>query len=237
MSETWREDHGPLFVKICGVTSEEDALIAVAMGANAVGFVFAPSPRQMSPAAVAAITRRLHPEVMTVGVFRDALPERVVEIVQSAGLRGAQLHGDESIEDCAAVAEHVGFVVKAFTAGSPRLGRAGEYRAHALLVDAPIPGSGRVFDWRLAEAAPQSRRLILAGGLTPHNVGAGIRRVRPWGVDVSSGVESAPGVKDPLKVKAFVQAARLAADGGRTPSDGAVRRGPGPPAPYDWQVD
>lgn len=238
MSEAWRDDDAPLFVKICGITSEEDALIAVAMGANAVGFVFAPSPRQMSPAAVAAITRRLHPEVMTVGVFRDALPERVVEIVQSAGLRGAQLHGDESIEDCALIASHVGFVVKAFSAGSSRLARAAEYRAHALLVDAPVPGSGKVFDWRLTEAAPQSRRLILAGGLTPDNVGAAIRRVRPWGVDVSSGVESSPGVKDPLKVKAFVQAARAAAVASDPSATGGRRGGdPGGRAPYDWQAD
>lgn len=238
-----------MFVKICGITSEEDALLAVAMGADAVGFVFAPSVRQMSPAAVASIVRRLPPEVMTVGVFRDALPERVVETVQSAGLRGAQLHGHESLEDCAEVATHVGFVIKAFAAGSAALARAGEYRAHAILVDAPEPGSGQVFDWRLVEAAPQTRRLVLAGGLTPGNVANAVRRVRPWGVDVSTGVERSPGQKDPLKIRAFVQAARAGSravgasttetvdDPGGRPSSPPQGPGPRAHAPFDWQVD
>ena len=156
-----------MWVKICGITSEEDALIAVAMGADAVGFVFAPSPRQMSPSAVAAITRRLPPEICTVGVFRDEEPSRVVEIVNRAGLDAAQLHGTETFEDCGYVSVRVPLVIKAFSAGDDRLARAAEYGADIVLVDAPSPGSGKVFDWRLAEGAPEGRRLVLAGGSTP----------------------------------------------------------------------
>ena len=110
-----------MWVKICGITGEEDALLAVAMGADAVGFVFAPSPRQMSPNAVAAITRRLPPEICTVGVFRDEEPRRVVEIVNQAGLDAAQLHGRETFEDCGYVSVRVPLVIKAFPAGDERL--------------------------------------------------------------------------------------------------------------------
>lgn len=217
-----------MWVKICGITSEEDALLAVAMGADAVGFVFAPSPRQMSPSAVAQITRRLPPEVCTVGVFRDEHPRRVVEIVHRAGLRAAQLHGNETREDCGYVAVRVPLVIKAFPAGDPFLERASEYGADIVLVDAPSPGSGKVFDWRLAEGAPRGRRVVLAGGLDPSNVAEAIRVVHPWGVDVSTGVESAPGRKDPLKVRAFVQAARAAAPPPYDPPD---------EGPYDWEDD
>jgi phosphoribosylanthranilate isomerase len=217
-----------MWVKICGITSEEDALIAVAMGADAVGFVFAPSPRQMSPSAVSAITRRLPPEICTVGVFRDEEPRRVVEIVNRAGLDAAQLHGNETFEDCGYVSVRVPLVIKAFPAGDSRLARAGEYGADIVLVDAPSPGSGKVFDWRLAEGAPKGRRLVLAGGLDPDNVADAIRRVHPWGVDVSSGVESGVGKKDARRVRAFVQAAR-AAEPEPYDSDDA--------GPYDWQED
>jgi len=215
-------------VKICGITSEQDALLAVAMGADAVGFVFAPSPRQMAAGAVAQIARRLPPEVVTVGVFRDALPERVVEVVQQAGLRAAQLHGRETPEACSYVSGRVPFVIKAFAVGDPALDQVGDYNADALLVDAPTPGSGKVFDWRLAEGLPRARRLILAGGLTAENVGDAISRVHPWGVDVSTGVEASPGEKDPRKVRAFVQAARAA-----SPEEYE----PGADGPYDWQEE
>ncbi|MHB1598363.1 MAG: phosphoribosylanthranilate isomerase [Acidimicrobiales bacterium] len=217
-----------MFVKICGITTEEDALLAVAMGADAVGFVFAPSPRQVAVGKVAEIVRRLPAEIVTVGVFRDALPARVVEVVLAAGLGAAQLHGSESPEECAEVAEHVPMVLKAVAAQDPGLAAASRYKVTAILVDAPSPGSGRVFDWRLAEHVPGVRRLVLAGGLTPGNVGEAIRRVRPWGVDVSSGVESSPGHKDPSKVRAFVQAARGASPEAYEPATDA---------PYDWQEE
>jgi len=217
-----------MWVKICGITSEEDALIAVAMGADAVGFVFAPSPRQMSPSAVSAITRRLPPEICTVGVFRDEEPRRVVEIVNRAGLDAAQLHGNETFEDCGYVSVRVPLVIKAFPAGDNRLARAAEYGADIVLVDAPSPGSGKVFDWRLAEGAPMGRRLVLAGGLDPDNVADAIRRVHPWGVDVSSGVEASIGKKDARRVRAFVQAARAAEPEPYDTDDAG---------PYDWQED
>ncbi len=217
-----------MWVKICGLTSEQDALLAVAMGADALGFVFAPSPRQMSPAAVKAITGRIPPEILTFGVFRDERPETVVDVVNRAGLKGAQLHGDETREDCAYVAVRVPLVIRAFAAGDSRLARADEYGAEIVLLDAPSPGSGKVFDWRLAEGVPRGRRLVLAGGLEPENVSEAIRTVHPWGVDVSTGVESRPGVKDPRKMRAFVQAAKSAEPG---PYEGAEE------TPFDWEEE
>ncbi|MDQ4098758.1 MAG: phosphoribosylanthranilate isomerase, partial [Actinomycetota bacterium] len=158
-----------MFVKICGTTSEEDALLAVAMGADAVGFVFAVSPRQVTPGTVADIVKRLPREVVTVGVFRDQAPSRVVEIVNGIGLRAAQLHGHETPEQAQFVRERVPLLIQAFPAGDPAVARARDYRADAVLLDAASPGSGQVFDWTLAEA-PDGIRLILAGGLTPANV-------------------------------------------------------------------
>lgn len=196
-----------MFVKICGTTSEADALLAVAMGADAVGFIFAPSPRQIAPGVASDIAKRLPPEVMTVGVFRDEAPARVVEIVNGVGLRAAQLHGHETAEQARWVRERVPFVIQVFPAGAPAVARAAEYGVDVVMLDAPRPGSGQVFDWALAEV-PDSLRLMLAGGLTPDNVADAIARVRPWGVDVVTGVEKSPGVKDPVKVRAFVAAAK-----------------------------
>jgi phosphoribosylanthranilate isomerase len=198
-----------MFVKVCGTTSEEDALLAVAMGADAVGFIFAPSPRQVSAGLVRDIVKRLPREVVTVGVFRDEAPERVVRIVHDVGLRAAQLHGHETAEQAQFVRDRVPLLIQAFPAGDPAVARAHEYRADAILLDAATPGSGHVFDWDLAQG-PSGIRLILAGGLTPENVGAAIAQVHPWGVDVVSGVESSPGRKDAVKVRAFVAAAKAA---------------------------
>jgi phosphoribosylanthranilate isomerase len=226
-----------VWVKICGITTEEDALLCVAMGANALGFVFAPgSKRQVSTANVVDIVKRLDPEVLTIGVFRDEMPERVVELVRRAGLRGAQLHGHETAEAAAYVAANVGFSIQAFPAGDPAITRTGTSAVSALLIDNPRPGSGEVFDWSLAEGVPPGKRLILAGGLDADNVGEAISQVRPWGVDVSTGVESAPGIKDARKVRAFVRAAREAdPDSGDDFGTEALRVPlPGPEGPYDW---
>jgi phosphoribosylanthranilate isomerase len=217
-----------MFVKICGITSEEDALLAVALGADALGFVFAASSRQVSMATARDIARRLPPEVLTVGVFRDELPERVVEITQAAGLRGAQLHGHESPETTRWVRERVRFVLQAFRAGDPALEHARDHGADAVLLDSSVPGGGRVFDWSLAHDAPLGLRLVLAGGLTPDNVGDAIRQVRPWGVDVSTGVETSPGHKDARKLRAFLKEARQAAPVPYLGND---------ELPYDWQED
>ena len=217
-----------MFVKICGITNEEDALLATALGADAVGFVFAPSTRQIQPVQAYDIVRRLPPDVLTVGVFRDHAPQRVVGIMHQVGLKAAQLHGHESVEDVRFVRERVALVIKAFPAGSSALSTVDRYPVDAILVDSATPGSREVIDWALAEGAPLGRRVILAGGLTADNVGAAIARVRPWGVDVSSGVEHVPGKKDARKMRAFIEAVRAA-----TP---AAYEGD-ELTPYDWQED
>lgn len=217
-----------MFVKICGITSEEDALLAVAMDADAVGFVFAPSTRQIAPTVARDIARRLPAEALTVGVFRDEAPERVVSIVNEAGLRGAQLSGHESIEATRHVAQRVPFVIKAFAADDPHLARAAEYGAQVIMVDGARPGRGETWDWTLADAVPEGLRLLVAGGLTPDNVADAVQAIRPWGVDAASGTERSPGRKDPRKVRLFVANARAA----------APEPAPGPDAiPYDWIDD
>jgi phosphoribosylanthranilate isomerase len=225
-----------VFVKVCGITSEHDALLAVALGADALGFVFASgSPRMITPLQARDIVTRLpRGEVTTVGVFRDERPERVVEIVNSVGLRGAQLHGREPQSEVRYVRERVPLVIQGFAAGDPAIQMTAGGPADLILLDAPEPGSGRLFDWSLAEDAPPGMRLLLAGGLTPENVAGAIRRVRPWGVDTSSGTETEPGSghKDARKLRRFVETAREAGEQlGREGWTGAGR------PPYDWQAD
>ena len=222
-----------MFVKVCGVTNEDDALLAVAMGADAIGFVFAPSPRQVHPEVVRDILKRLPADTLTIGVFRNETPERVIDVVSRTGLKGAQLHGGETAEDLRLVRLRVQFVIQALPAGDARLGGAGvgPESADVVLIDAPEPGSGSVFDWSLAEGAPDGVRLLLAGGLNPDNVEQAIRKVRPWGVDAASGLEASPGKKDATKVRLFVARAKeagTALEEGWTPSD---------EGPYDWAED
>jgi len=202
-----------VFVKVCGITNEEDALFAVAMGADALGFIFANgSSRQVRPSDVRDIIKRLPPETVTVGVFRNERPERVVEIVNKSGLTGAQLHGDEPLSEVRWVRQRIQFVIQAFRAGDDAIRTAANGPADILLIDSPQPGSGKVFDWSLAEGAPGGLRLMLAGGLNPDNVADAIRTVRPWGVDVATGVEASPGRKDPRKVRRFIEAAKQLPD-------------------------
>lgn len=197
-----------MFVKICGITNESDALMATAMGTDAVGFIFAPSSRQIAPTQARDIARRLPPEILTVGVFRDEAPQRVVEVVNTAGLRGVQLHGHETPAEAKWIRQRVPFVVKAFAAGDPLLDKVADYPVDAVLLDSAQPGSGQVFDWSLVEALPVGARLILAGGLGPDNVAEAVARVRPWGVDAATGVESSPGRKDVRLTRRFIAAAR-----------------------------
>ena len=161
-----------MFVKICGITTEADALLAVGMGASAVGFVFAPSPRQMAPSAVADIVKRLPHETVTVGVFRDEAPtpgHRDRQPDRAAGRaaprgrvgRGHPVGGRPG-----------GPTIKAFPAGHRNIERFAEYGAQLLMIDGASPGSGELFDWRLAEGVVDPRRLIVSGGLRPENVGA-----------------------------------------------------------------
>jgi len=213
------------FVKICGVTTEEDALLAVGLGASAIGFILAPSPRQLAASKVADIVKRLPADTISIGVFRDEAPQRVVDIVNHAGLSGAQLHGHETPATTQYVRERIGMVIKAFPAGSPRLTEADDFGADLVLVDAPTPGSGRLVDFSVLEGLGDASRLVLAGGLTPENVTEAIHRVAPFGVDVATGVESSPGIKDPRKVAAFIAAARAA----------APVRPEEPDEPFDWR--
>jgi len=224
-----------MFVKICGITNEEDALLAVALGADAIGFNFVPgSPRQVTVSDARDVVRRLPPEALTIGVFRDERPERVTEIVNGLRLGGAQLHGREPRTEVRWVRARVPFLIQGFRAGDPAIEASAQGPADVVLLDGAVPGSGEVFDWALAEAAPRGIRLLLAGGLAPDNVGPAIRRVRPWGVDVASGVETEPGSgrKDARKLARFLEEARAA--GSEVESDDWV---PADAEPYDWEVD
>ena len=215
-----------MFVKICGITNEDDALFAVAMGADAIGFNFVSgSTRQIAPQIAYDITRRLPPEVLTVGIFRDEHPSRVIELAHKAGMKAAQLHGSETIEQTAEVAASIRYVIKVFGSDSPHLSRADRYGTDMVMVDTPGGGSGKVFDWSLAGEVPDGVRLILAGGLHPDNVADAIDAVEPWGVDVATGVEASPGRKDPMLVRRFIANARAAAPEPYLGPD---------ELPYDW---
>ena len=179
------------------------------------------------------IVKRLPPEILTVGIFRDEAPQRVVEQVHSAGLGAAQLHGHESSKETAWVRARLPMVIKGFPAGDRAIGRFKEFGADYLLIDGNSPGSGEVFDWRLAEGVADPSRLIVAGGLRPDNVMQAVAHLRPFGVDVDSGVEVAPGRKDPLKVRDFIVNARAAQveAASRDPLSVAA----GEEEPYDWR--
>ncbi len=202
-------------VKICGITRREDALRAVELGVDALGFVFWPkSPRAITPDQAAEITAALPPFVTRVGVFVDPPLDQIQKIVETVGLDAVQLHGSESPEFCAAV--RWARVIKAFRIRDrASLETLPHYRTSAWLLDAfheAAPGgTGRRFDWTLAqEAVALGRPVILAGGLTPENISEAILQVRPYGVDVSSGVEEAPGRKDPERMARFLAAVRTA---------------------------
>lgn len=201
--------------------------MVAALGADAVGFVFAPSRRQVTVGTVRDIVRRLPPEIVTVGVFRDQSPKLVIDTVLEAGLRAVQLHGHETPADAAEIRPYCQALIVAMAAGDPALEHIGDYGADALLLDNASPGSGRVFDWARLEGAPSHGRVILAGGLTADNVADAIRTVHPWGVDTSTGVqvEGDPLRKDARRVRAFIHAARAAAPQPYHP-DGH--------GPFDW---
>ncbi len=207
-----------MHIKICGLTNLDDALAAVDAGADYLGFNFyARSPRYLTPEACARLcaelARRAAP-VTTVGIFVNQTPAEVATVLDYCGLHLAQLHGDErpehltllwgrafkAVRDSAAAAEDLAALAQ-FSPGQP-----------ALLLDAAAPGAyggtGQVGDWPEAARVAARYPIFLAGGLNPGNVAAAIAAVRPWGVDVASGVESAPGQKDHAKITAFVQAAR-----------------------------
>ncbi len=229
-----------VWVKICGVTTEEDALLAIAMGADAIGFIFAPSTRQVRPFDVADIIKRLPPEIMTVGVFKDEVPSRVIHTVRTTGLRAAQLNGNYTAEQAKEVRRAIFHVFCGFSGGDPRVARAADYDPYAVLLDGPKPGSGQTFDWALADDVPTGMKLVVAGGLNADNVADAINAASPWGVDAASGVEASPGRKDPVRLKDFIAAARAARPsrrGGDGRGGAASTLGPGGTAVYDWQED
>jgi len=232
-----------MFVKICGITNAEDALLAAGLGADAVGMIFAASSRRIAPGEARDIVRHLPPEVLPVGVFRDESASRVAEIANSLGLRAVQLSGHESAEDTRWLAGRIPTVIKAFAATDKALANHADYGAHRILIDSATPGSGQVFDWAVLEEAPLNRPFILAGGLNPGNVADAIRTVRPWGVDVASGVEASPGKKDPVKLRQFMAAVR-AASPGRTEMDTTFVAGADgelntdlDERPFNWEED
>jgi phosphoribosylanthranilate isomerase len=198
-------------VKICGITRLEDALLAVRLGADALGFNFWPgSKRFIAPARARAIVAALPPFVTAVGVFVDAGREELLAAAALSGVQALQLHGDEPPGLCAHLPLPVLKGIR--VAGPEALAAMDRYHGVAgFLLDAASPGfggSGLTFDWSLAAAAARRATVVLAGGLTPDNVAQAVRTVRPWGVDVASGVESAPGVKDHQLVSRFIRAAK-----------------------------
>jgi phosphoribosylanthranilate isomerase len=197
-------------VKICGITNTDDALAAVHFGADALGFVFATSPRRVVPEHVSRIVAALPPFICKVGVFVDSSIEEVEGVMKFCNLDLAQLHGAESPSYCEALSPRA---IKSFAVKDESiLAMLPAYKVAAYLLDTHDPplkgGSGRSFDWRIAEEAVQYGPIILAGGLTVENVRRAIAAVRPYAVDVSSGVEARPGVKDHAKLKDFIALAK-----------------------------
>jgi phosphoribosylanthranilate isomerase len=202
-------------IKICGITNKEDALAAAHLGADALGFVFAPSPRKISAESAREIIKDLPPFVQTVGVFVDEDPERVSSMAARCGLDILQLHGSESVDYCSSFDRRV---IKAVRLQSrDELKNLSKYVnvVDALLLDTYVPnklgGTGITFDWKLAVEARRYGRIVLAGGLNPENVAAAISMVKPYAVDASSGLEKRPGVKDHKKMAQFMSEAIQAA--------------------------
>lgn len=201
-------------VKICGITSLEDALTAVEAGADALGFVFYnESPRHIFPEQAARIIEQLPPFVQAVGLFVTEQAATVNELADLCRLDLVQLHGDEPAGYCAQIRRRVlkAFRVRSLTCLDPIR----DYPVAGYLLDTFSPsfygGTGLSFNWEIAaEAVKRHQRIVLAGGLTPDNVAEAVRQVRPWAVDVSSGVESAPGKKDHQKVREFIRTAKEA---------------------------
>jgi phosphoribosylanthranilate isomerase len=200
-------------IKICGITNLDDALVAVEYGADALGFVFYPkSPRCVTTDKVREITTQLPPFVMTVGVFVNEKPEKIREIMVSANLKVLQLQGDEPPQDCSIWAPSIkAFRVKDFIDLNPLEHYQG---ISAYLLDTYAPssygGTGQIFNWDIALEAKRFGKIILAGGLTPENIEKAVRWVKPYAVDVSSGVEAKKGKKNPKKVKEFIERAKAA---------------------------
>ncbi len=203
-------------VKICGITNVEDALGAIEFGADALGFIFyPPSRRYVTPEKAKTIIDQLPPFTLKIGVFVNEEPETILKTLNECRLDGAQLHGQESPEFCAHFRRRV---IKGLRPQrEEEVARIGEYKVDALLLDSYHPdmvgGTGATFDWELAVAAKMfGMPVILSGGLTPENVAEAVRLVKPYAVDVASGVETFQGKKDLDKVRNFIEQAHWASD-------------------------
>ncbi len=197
-------------VKICGITRFEDAIAAVKFGADAIGFVFyEASPRYVFPETVKEIISNLPPFISTVGVFVNATPKEINEIVEYTGIDTVQLHGEEPPEECAFWPR----VIKAIRVREMEdLNALKKYRVSAYLLDTYSPdmpgGTGVAFNWDIAVEAKKLGQVILAGGLNPDNIVDAVKKVRPYAVDVSSGVEADKGIKDHEKMRLFIERAK-----------------------------
>ncbi|MGR6920512.1 phosphoribosylanthranilate isomerase [[Actinomadura] parvosata] len=194
-----------MFVKICGLSRAEHVATAVGAGADAIGFVMTRSPRRVTPERAAELAAEVPGHVLTVGVFRGEDPETVRAAALASGVRAVQLHGRHPHADFTALKDLGVTLIRAVDAQADL--RCGAYDEDLLLVDAPHAGSGERWDWG-AVRGRASGRWMLAGGLAPGNVRAAIEAAAPWGVDVSSGVESAPGVKDSRLIEEFLRSVR-----------------------------
>lgn len=212
-----------MWIKICANTSLADALLSANAGADAVGFVLAPSPRRVTPEQVAAITPHLPAGLEKIGVFVDAGLHEICSTVRLSGLTGVQLHSQGGPDLPAQLRAQFGAQLRILrvvhfgpSAGERAIDIAADPNVDGILVDSRTPtavgGTGITFDWTAARESifrhPGSAKYIAAGGLTPENVREAIATLGPWGVDVVTGVEAAPGRKDPAKVRAFIAAAR-----------------------------
>ncbi len=204
-------------VKICGVTTAEDARYALENGADALGLNFVPgTPRCLDAGTAAALSAALPPFGARVGIFVDESPERVETIFREVGLDAVQLHGEETPEACRWLIDRGVRVIRALRVKGPEtIAEAARYPACTILLDAfvkgELGGTGKTFDWELARDLAARRPVILSGGLRPENVAEAIHQVRPYGVDASSGVEGeVPGRKDFGRVRAFIENARAA---------------------------
>lgn len=201
-------DSVPTLVKICGITTVHDALMARDRGASAIGLVFAESKRRVSLETACAIATTTAGELLRFGVFRHDPDDFVIAALDAVHIDVAQIHGELSGPLLAELRNRGISVVKALALGAPEFDEFDESNVDAVLVDGPIPGSGVAHSWDEVLERHFGVPVIAAGGLTPDNVASVIVQVRPWGVDVSSGVESAPGTKDPELVSSFIERAR-----------------------------
>lgn len=200
-----------MFVKLCGLRTESDVAVAVETGANAVGFVLTASPRQIDVDLAGRLVADVPADVLTVAVVRGITAAEAGEMALKTGVRALQLHGDYPKDAFDELADLPFQLVRATALGPDTDVRTGAFGEELLLIDSPVAGSGEQWDITRLEENRPSGKWVLAGGLSPETVAGAISVARPWGVDVSSGIESSRGVKDHGRMREFVAAARQAA--------------------------